>query len=51
MQGVMAAWAIVHGLADLMTAGRLRFLLEMRQRERHYLQQLGLPDIAPRAEE
>jgi probable rRNA maturation factor len=24
---------------------------EMRQRERHYLQQLGLPDIAPRAEE
>jgi probable rRNA maturation factor len=24
---------------------------QMRQRERHYLQQLGLPDIAPRAEE
>lgn len=34
MQGVMAAWAIVHGLADLMTSGRLSSLLDMRQRER-----------------
>ena len=34
MQGVMAAWGIVHGLADLMTSGRLKYLLEMRPRER-----------------
>ena len=25
--------------------------LAMRERERHYLQQLGLPDVSPRAEE
>ena len=34
MLGVMAAWAIVHGLADLMNAGRLKFLRGMRPRER-----------------
>jgi AcrR family transcriptional regulator len=34
MQGVMAAWGIVHGLADLMTSGRLKYLMEMRPRER-----------------
>ena len=34
MLGVMAAWAIAHGLADLMIAGRMKFLLGLRKGER-----------------
>lgn len=34
MSDVMAAWAMVHGLADLMNAGRLRHLLEMPEAAR-----------------
>lgn len=34
MLDVMAVWAIVHGLADLMNAGLLRFLLGLPQAER-----------------
>lgn len=34
MLDVMAAWAIAHGLADLMNAGRLRYLADLPQSER-----------------
>ena len=34
MLGVMAAWAIAHGLADLLVAGRMKFLLTLRKSER-----------------
>jgi AcrR family transcriptional regulator len=34
MLGVMAAWAVAHGLADLLVAGRMKFLLTLRQAER-----------------
>jgi AcrR family transcriptional regulator len=34
MLSVMAAWAIAHGLADLLVAGRMKFLLTLRKTER-----------------
>jgi AcrR family transcriptional regulator len=34
MLRVMTAWAIAHGLADLLVAGRMKFLLTMRKGER-----------------
>lgn len=34
MLEVLAAWATVHGLADLMNAGKLRYLLSLTQAER-----------------
>jgi len=34
MLSVMAAWAIAHGLADLLVAGRMKFLLTLRKSER-----------------
>src|SRR5688572_27192673 len=34
MLNVMAAWAIAHGLADLLVAGRMKFLLSLRKSER-----------------
>jgi|SRR5215831_7793450 len=34
MLSVMAAWATVHGLADLLVAGRMKFLLKLREAER-----------------
>jgi AcrR family transcriptional regulator len=34
MLGVMSSWAIVHGLADLLIAGRMKFLLGLRKSER-----------------
>jgi AcrR family transcriptional regulator len=34
MLSVMAAWAIAHGLADLLVAGRMKFLLSLRKSER-----------------
>src|SRR5262245_53175382 len=34
MLSVMAAWAIAHGLADLLVAGRMKFLLTLRKAER-----------------
>jgi AcrR family transcriptional regulator len=34
MLGVMAAWAIAHGLADLLVAGRMKFLLNLRKTDR-----------------
>jgi AcrR family transcriptional regulator len=34
MLSVMAAWAIAHGLADLLVAGRMKFLLALRKAER-----------------
>ena len=34
MLNVMAAWAIAHGLADLLVAGRMKFLLSLRKTER-----------------
>lgn len=30
----MKAWALVHGLADLMTSGRLKYLLALKKTER-----------------
>jgi AcrR family transcriptional regulator len=34
MLSVMAAWAVAHGLADLLVAGRMKFLLTLRKAER-----------------
>jgi AcrR family transcriptional regulator len=34
MLSVMAAWAIAHGLADLLVAGRMKYLLTLRKSER-----------------
>jgi probable rRNA maturation factor len=44
---------VIHGLLHLCGHDDhdLDDAQQMRQRERHYLQQLGLPDIAPRTED
>jgi len=48
MLGVMAAWAIAHGLADLLVAGRMKFLLTLRRSEREAaLAQILRESLAP----
>src|SRR5438105_4350086 len=42
---------VIHGLLHLCGYDDHDDPTAMRERERHYLQQLGLPDISPRAEE
>lgn len=44
MLGVMSSWAVVHGLADLLIAGRMKFLLGLRKLE----QEAALTDLLRR---
>jgi AcrR family transcriptional regulator len=37
MADVMSAWAVAHGLADLMNSGRMKFLLGLKKAERQKL--------------
>lgn len=47
MIDVMATWAITHGLADLMNAGRLKFLLSLPEPRREELAMKIISRITP----
>ena len=48
---ILATVAAALRISRALAGSRLRYARAMRERERHYLQHLNLPDIAPRTEE